>query len=253
MPTDDDFLFRLDRVSKVFARKPGWRRRITADTKKPGSDSSAAGPAETDVALAEATLGIRRGEFLCIQGRSGQGKTTLLGLLGGLDVPSAGRLLYEGEPIPDLTQYRRRHVGFIFQMFHLLPYMSALNNVALGLVLSGQEPRQSVKRDALDWLDRFALADKADKRPSYLSGGERQRVAIARAMVKRPAILLADEPTGNLDDETRDGVLDTIRALNRDDGTTVVLVTHDSDAARVYGDRTLCFAHRRLVDDTYHG
>lgn len=156
------------------------------------------------VALNGVSLRISAGEFVGIVGPSGGGKTTLLNLAGTLDLPTSGRVLYAGRPISDFgpVSFRRHHVGFVFQDYHLLASRSARDNVALGLMLTGASRRQA-QSEARDWLQRLGLADRGDHIPSNLSGGECQRVAIARAMIKRPALLLADEPTGNLDQSSR--------------------------------------------------
>ncbi len=178
-------------------------------------------------ALDDVTLDIYRGEFLVVLGPSGSGKTTLLNLLGGIDTPSSGRLLVDGRDIatlPDaqLTQYRRHNVGFIFQFFNLIPTLTAVENVefAAELVESPRGPTEV--------LAAVGLEGRADHFPSELSGGEQQRVAIARALVTDPPLVLCDEPTGNLDEETGKRVLGLMRRLGQERGKTFVLVTHNS-------------------------
>jgi putative ABC transport system ATP-binding protein len=180
-------------------------------------------------------LSIADGEWLAIQGRTGSGKTTLLQLLGALDHPSSGVIDFDGRnlsglPEADLTEVRARSIGFVFQTFNLIPTLSALENVEAALVphrLSAFEQRAR-SRDA---LARVGLSERANHLPSELSGGQQQRVGIARALVKNPKVLLADEPTGNLDVDTRDEIIAVLEMLWRDRGLTLVLVTHDVSIA----------------------
>jgi putative ABC transport system ATP-binding protein len=186
-------------------------------------------------ALAGVDLAIADGEYVAVVGPSGSGKSTLLNVVGGLERPTAGDVLIDGRPLGgmsdrDLTVFRRRHVGVVFQFFNLLPTLSALENVSLPLVLDGLATRDATARAALA-LEDVGLASRARHRPDELSGGEMQRVAIARALVIVPKVILADEPTGNLDSRTRDQVLDLVGRLHRERGTTVVVVTHDETAA----------------------
>jgi putative ABC transport system ATP-binding protein len=183
-------------------------------------------------ALRGLDLTVRQGEFLVIVGPSGSGKTTTLNLIGGLDSPSSGRLVVAGQDIAGydekaLTAYRRDQIGFIFQFFNLLPTLTAAENVEFALELVEKDGHE-VHRRALDLLDRVGLAERADHFPSQLSGGEQQRVAIARALAKDPLILLADEPTGNLDFRMGQRVLRVMQDLNRQEGRTVILVTHNT-------------------------
>ena len=178
-------------------------------------------------ALDDVTLDVYRGEFLVVLGPSGSGKTTLLNLLGGIDSPTSGRLLVDGHDIAafddaHLTQYRRHQVGFIFQFFNLIPTLTALENVEFAAELV-ESPR-----DLAEVLTAVALEQRADHFPSELSGGEQQRVAIARALVTDPPLVLCDEPTGNLDEETGKRVLGLMRRLGEERGKTFVLVTHNS-------------------------
>jgi putative ABC transport system ATP-binding protein len=191
-------------------------------------------------ALAGVSLDIAAGEFVSIVGPSGSGKSTLLHLIGGLDQPTAGEIRIDGTPISsmsddEITIFRRRKIGFVFQFFNLLPTLSAEENVALPLVLDRRRARDVRPRVAAA-LEQVGLAHRRTHRPDELSGGEMQRVAIARALVIEPLLILADEPTGNLDTRTGDQILDLIRAANRSRGATVVLVTHDARAA-AHGDR----------------
>lgn len=186
-------------------------------------------------ALAGVSLEVEKGKFGVIMGPSGSGKSTLLHLLGGLDRPNRGEILIDGRIIsqmPDdaLTLFRRRKIGFVFQFFNLISTLTALENVMLPLVLDGRPPGPGRDR-ARTLLERVGLARRVDHLPEELSGGEIQRVALARALVFDPPILLADEPTGNLDSRTGEEILELIHGINRREGCTVVMVTHDRDAA----------------------
>jgi ABC-type lipoprotein export system ATPase subunit len=197
-------------------------------------------------------LTIARGELLAVVGVSGSGKSTLLHLLGGLDTPTSGTIRVAGRALGALTGferalYRRRTVGFVFQAFHLVPSMTAAGNVALALTLQGTYGADR-RRRAAEALQRVGLASRADHRPGQLSGGEQQRVALARAIVHQPPLLLADEPTGNLDRHNAAQVLALIRSINREQGTTVVLVTHDEESATRIADRVVRLRDGRLVN-----
>ncbi|MDO3721952.1 ATP-binding cassette domain-containing protein [Marinobacter sp. chi1] len=190
---------------------------------------------ETDTLtiLQGVNLEINRGESVAIVGRSGSGKTTLLGLLAGLDTPSEGKVELDGSVISDLSedaraQLRARRVGFVFQSFQLLPALTALENVMLPLELAGIEQPEARAREL---LERVGLGERLGHTPRQLSGGEQQRVAIARAFASDPVVLFADEPTGNLDNRTGQSVSDLLMALNREQGTTLVMVTHDEQLA----------------------
>jgi putative ABC transport system ATP-binding protein len=200
--------------------------------------------------LNDITFSLERGGFLAIVGPSGSGKTTLLGLLAGLDRPAAGRVELDGNDLGALTEDQRarlrsERVGFVFQSFQLIPTLTARENVQVPLELRG-EPAQE---RAQQLLERVGLGDRADHYPAQLSGGEQQRVALARAFSIKPQILFADEPTGNLDAATGATIITLMEELNRELGTTLVLVTHDHDlAARAR--RTIRLSDGRVVEDT---
>jgi putative ABC transport system ATP-binding protein len=192
------------------------------------------GPVEL-VALRDVDLEIARNEYVAIVGPSGSGKSTLMNIIGCLDTPSSGEYVLSGEPVLGLdrnrlAEIRNRHVGFVFQNFNLLPYASALENVELPLLFAGVRNGQRKARAAA-MLERVGLADRMEHKPTELSGGQMQRVAIARALVNEPAIVLADEPTGNLDSSSGTGIVGLFRELH-DAGQTIVMITHDHAVAR---------------------
>jgi len=183
------------------------------------------------VALRDVNLRVRRGEFVAVMGPSGSGKSTLLNLLGALDRPTKGRVIVDGVDLSrlsddELARFRNLKVGFVFQFFNLIQRTTVLRNVELPLIVRGVPRSVRVKR-AIEVLERVGLGGKIYRKPNELSGGERQRVAIARALVNRPSIVLADEPTGNLDTKTGMEVVEVMRKMNRELGTTFVIVTHD--------------------------
>ena len=189
---------------------------------------------ERILALRGVTLDIARNEYIAIMGPSGSGKSTMMNLLGCLDTPTAGEYWLNGEEVSRLSddalaRVRNREIGFVFQTFNLLPRATALHNVELPLVYAGVSGRERRER-ALHALDRVGLADRVQHRPNELSGGQRQRVAIARALVNQPSILLADEPTGNLDSVTSEEIMQVFAELHRG-GQTVIMVTHEPDIA----------------------
>jgi ABC-type lipoprotein export system ATPase subunit len=194
------------------------------------------------------TLGA--GEFVVVTGPSGAGKSTLLHIAGGLDAPDTGTVAVSGQNMWSMSAraraaFRRRNLGFVFQFFNLVPMLTAVENVSLPLVLDGM-PARSADARAEELLHRVGLGDRARHRPAELSGGQMQRVAVARALVARPSIILADEPTGNLDSHSSIEVLDLLRSLSDEDGAAVVMVTHDHIAAG-YGTREV-----HLVDGRAH-
>ncbi|TVQ59549.1 MAG: ABC transporter ATP-binding protein [Phycisphaerales bacterium] len=196
--------------------------------------------------LRGASMDVQRGEWVAILGASGSGKSTLLHLLGGLDRPDAppggGEIRFEGTGLRDMSrraldQYRRRRVGFIFQFYHLLPELNVMENTLLSAMAAHSMGAYAANRGGLraraeSLLGAFGLAERLRHRPAELSGGERQRVAIARALMNEPDVLLADEPTGNLDRKTGDAILDRVAALRGETGQTIVMVTHDEEVAR---------------------
>ncbi|MDA2911005.1 ABC transporter ATP-binding protein [Nitrospiraceae bacterium AH_259_D15_M11_P09] len=204
----------------------------------------------TVTVLDDVTLEIPEKQIVAIAGPSGSGKSTLLGLIAGLDRPTAGSIRLDGLEITSLAEsemarFRRKNIGYIFQSFHLIPTLTAQENVAVPLELRG-DPSASARSAEL--LSTVGLQDRQSHYPIQLSGGEQQRVAVARAFACRPSILLADEPTGNLDSATGRQVIDLLLALNRDHGSTLVLVTHDPDLAS-YADRIITLRDGRIESD----
>ncbi|HET7875877.1 MAG TPA: ABC transporter ATP-binding protein [Methylomirabilota bacterium] len=200
--------------------------------------------------LTQVSLEVPRGQFLAVAGPSGSGKSTLLGLIAGLDRPTAGSIRVAGVEITALDEdalarFRRDTVGYVFQSFHLIPTLSALENVAVPLELGG-EPDALERAGRL--LDEVGLSERAHHYPAQLSGGEQQRVAVARAVARRPPVLLADEPTGNLDSATGKQIIDLLVALNRRLGSTLVLVTHDP-ALAAHAERVVTLRDGRIVSD----
>ncbi|MGA1794038.1 MAG: ABC transporter ATP-binding protein [Thermoplasmatota archaeon] len=206
-------------------------------------------------ALRGIDLSVKRGEFLVILGPSGSGKTTLLNCLGGIDSPTKGTITVEGENIGSykegrLSEYRRNKVGWIFQFFNLIPSLTAAENVALALEMAGD--KKSMMDRSKEALTLVGIPDKANMFPSQLSGGEQQRVAIARALVKRPGIVLADEPTGNLDWVTGQKIAELMRDLNKKEGITFVVVSHDISITDV-ADRVVHLMDGRISDQKFNG
>lgn len=215
-----------------------------------GVDKTYATGALEVLALRGASLAIDEGEFVAIIGPSGSGKSTLMHILGCLDVPSGGSFRLAGEDVASfgedqLAEVRNRHIGFVFQQFNLLAYLSAWRNVELPLVYSGVD-RHERRQRALAALAQVGLADRADHKPGELSGGQQQRVAVARALVTEPALILADEPTGNLDSTSTADILDLFDALHRS-GRTIVLITHEAEVA-ARADRVVQIRDGRVLD-----
>ena len=203
-------------------------------------------------ALADVSLTIEKGQFVVIVGQSGSGKSTLLGLLAGIDKPTTGEVHVGGTPVHTLSEraissWRGRQVGIVFQFFQLLPTLTAAENVMLPMDFCGVWPAGERRERAIGLLDRLGVADQAGKLPSTLSGGQQQRVAVARALANSTTVLLADEPTGNLDSKTAEGMLEVISGLVSE-GQTVVMVTHEQSARR-YATQTVTLADGRIVPD----
>ncbi|MGW0600111.1 ABC transporter ATP-binding protein [Streptomyces sp. NPDC002776] len=203
-------------------------------------------------ALDGVSLEIKAGEAVAVMGPSGCGKSTLLNMIAGLDRPTAGTVVVRGEDVGELSEkglalYRRRHIGMIFQFFNLIDDLSALDNVALAAQLTGTPARQA-RRRALELFEELEIADRARAYPAVLSGGERQRVAVARALMNRPALLLADEPTGALDSRAGEQVMDLLLDLNQI-GQTLILVTHDERLARRCASRLVLLADGRVAGE----
>jgi putative ABC transport system ATP-binding protein len=222
-------MVRLERVSKVYRLGQG-----------------------TVSALDDVSVEVPRGQFVSVMGPSGSGKSTLLNLVGGLDAPSSGEIYIEDKAISgwsddEITIFRRRRIGFIFQFFNLLPTLSAEENVALPLLLDGRR-LGAVRPQVSRVLDLVGLSVRRAHRPAELSGGEMQRVAVARALVTEPALMLADEPTGNLDSKTGESILDLLQEANRALGQTIIMVTHDPKAA-AFAERSITIADGRIAGD----
>jgi putative ABC transport system ATP-binding protein len=204
-------------------------------------------------ALDHVNFSVNSGEFVAIMGPSGCGKSTLLHLIGGLDRPSDGKVIIDGISIAEMnddriTELRRRKIGFVFQFYNLIPVLNVVENAALPVTLDGIKPGEAQKK-AAEWLTRFGLSDRMASRPDQLSGGQQQRVAIARALAAEPSLILADEPTGNLDTRSGDEIASLMRDVVKKYGRTVVMVTHDPRIA-AYADRIVFLKDGKIVDET---
>jgi putative ABC transport system ATP-binding protein len=204
-------------------------------------------------ALDNVSMEVDSGEFVAIMGPSGCGKSTLLHLIGGLDRPTDGKVEIEGVSLSDmkddeLARLRRTRIGLVFQFYNLIPVLNAVENAGLPIALDGKKQSEAKKR-ASEWLSRFGLGDRLTSRPDQLSGGQQQRVAVARALAAEPALVLADEPTGNLDTRSADGIASLLRQVSKDFGRAVVMVTHDPRIA-AYADRIVFLKDGRISDQT---
>jgi putative ABC transport system ATP-binding protein len=212
------------------------------------------GSGETAViALDHVGIQVKEGEFVAVMGPSGCGKSTLLHLLGGLDCSSDGKVIIDGISLAEmkddeLTELRRKRIGFVFQFYNLIPVLTAVENAALPVTLDGVKPAEAKKR-AAEWLTRFGLGDRLENRPDQLSGGQQQRVAVARALLSEPALILADEPTGNLDTRSGDEIASLLRQVTKEYRRTVIMVTHDPRIA-AYADRIIFLKDGKVVDET---
>ncbi len=203
--------------------------------------------------LSHINLQVQTGEFICLMGQSGSGKSTLMHIMGGLDTPDHGEVFFAGKSLNKLTDtemslIRRTQMGFIFQFFNLLPTMTALENVMLPALIDGAEFSKAERR-AYELLDLMEMKDRAGHRPAELSGGQMQRVAIARSLFSQPKLILADEPTGNLDSKTGENVLNLLKKINQEFKQTLIMVTHDSKAAS-YASRIIRLSDGKIVGDT---
>ncbi len=206
------------------------------------------------IALDHVNMSVDRGEFVAVMGPSGCGKSTLLHLLGGLDRPTEGSVMIEGTALATLsdnalTQIRRRKIGFVFQFFNLIPILSAVDNAALPLILDGKNSA-AAKQKAVEWLERLGLGSRLNNRPDQLSAGQQQRVAISRALITDPALVLADEPTGNLDSRASDEIAGVLKQVAKEWGHSVLMVTHDPRIA-AYADRIIFLKDGKLVSETH--
>ncbi len=203
-------------------------------------------------ALDHVDISVEPGEFVTVMGPSGCGKSTLLNLLGGLDTPTSGSIHLDGTDVStmsddELTGVRRRQMGFVFQFFNLIPVLSAVENAALPLTLDGVPSKQARAR-AEEWLRKVGLGERLNNRPDQLSGGQQQRVAVARALVTDPALLLADEPTGNLDSRSSDEIAQLLKTASTEWGRAILMVTHDPRIA-AHADRIVFMSDGRIIDD----
>jgi len=209
---------------------------------------------QTIHALDAVNLDIMAGEFVAVMGRSGSGKSTLLNMLGCMDRPDAGDYLLDGNNISnmdddELSAVRNRYMGFVFQSFHLLPRLTTLDNVLLPRRYHNEGVRESDRQEAIDLLNQVDLGDRISHKPNELSGGQRQRVAIARSLMNKPKVVLADEPTGNLDSSTSDAIMNLLTALNQE-GQTIVMVTHEAEIAE-HAKRQIFMRDGKIQEDLH--
>ena len=211
---------------------------------------------ETQVrALNGISLKVRRGEFVSIVGKSGSGKSTLVNQVGCLDTPTEGFVYLDGDDIAhmaesELAQVRGRKIGFIFQTFNLMPTLTVFENIALPMIFQGID-QETINKNVEHVLELVQLTDRADHKPAELSGGQRQRVAIGRALANNPQVILADEPTGNLDSRTGTQIMQFLIELNEKQGVTIIMVTHDDDLARL-AERTIVLAYGKIISEVSH-
>ena len=208
-------------------------------------------------ALTDITFNVNRGEFVSVFGRSGSGKSTLLNLIGGLDTATSGQIVFKGKDVTrmkrsELAQHRRFSIGMVFQSFNLIPHRSALENVLLALTFGGVTRFQR-KEKAIQLLSQVGLEHRLHHKPSELSGGEAQRVAIARALANNPAMLLPDEPTGNLDSSTAKDIMNLLQKLNRSQGVTIVMVTHEQDIASAVSHKVIHLFDGKILRHDING
>jgi putative ABC transport system ATP-binding protein len=214
------------------------------------------GTGETAItALDHVNLSVNAGECVAVMGPSGCGKSTLLHLLGGLDRPTNGSVSIEGKPLAKMsdnavTQLRRRKIGFVFQFFNLIPILSSVENAALPLLLDGAKPAQA-KKKAAEWLTKVGLGARLGSRPDQLSAGQQQRVAIARALITEPVLVLADEPTGNLDTKSGNEIAALLKQVAKEWGRTVLMVTHDPRIA-AYAERIVLMQDGKIIEDKHN-
>lgn len=199
-------------------------------------------------ALDGVSFAVEKGEFIAVVGPSGSGKSTLLHMIGGLDTPSSGNIIIEGKNLEgnndDLTIFRRRHIGFVFQNYNLVPILNVYNNIVLPLNLDGRQVDRQFLDEILTYLE---LKDKKDRMPNSLSGGQQQRVAIARALITKPSVILADEPTGNLDSEASKKVLQLLKITNKKYKQTIIMITHDLEMAK-QADRIVQIIDGKIIE-----
>lgn len=213
------------------------------------------GTGETAItALDHANLQVNPGEFVAVMGPSGCGKSTLLHLIGGLDRPTEGSVSIDGQPLAKMsddavTQLRRRKIGFVFQFFNLIPILSSVENASLPLLLDGSNPAKA-KQQAREWLTKVGLGERLNSRPDQLSAGQQQRVAIARALITEPVLVLADEPTGNLDTKSSDEIAGLLKQVAKEWGRAVLMVTHDPRIA-AYADRIIFLKDGKIVNEAH--